>query len=353
MSIGIGHESHHGFDQPLGLLGDCHRRIERFLRAMVVVSREEKGRPLTAAGRRALQQAVAYFRTAGPLHTADEEEGLFPLLRARCIDDDSGIAATIDALEAEHRSNEAVHLKVDALVARWLEQDGLREEETRELISELESLERAYAGHLRIEDEELLPVAGRILAGDEVEQLGRTMAERRGLPFSGPLARFLAADHERLRALLESSLGGGDGVRMEPYAQFRATILKHISMEEKYLIPRATAARNGKRPPIANLLHVDHSAIAALLVPPPTREFITEIRSILDRHDRYEEEPGGLYDTCDRALGAKASYHLVAELEQHPPVALKTHNAGPRVERHMRRSVDRSWDAWRKWEEDH
>lgn len=30
MPITIGHATSHGFDQPLGLLTDCHRRVELF-----------------------------------------------------------------------------------------------------------------------------------------------------------------------------------------------------------------------------------------------------------------------------------------------------------------------------------
>jgi len=57
MPIQIGHTGDHGFDEPLGLLSDCHRRIERFLRALLTVSRDERERPLSATGRRALEQA--------------------------------------------------------------------------------------------------------------------------------------------------------------------------------------------------------------------------------------------------------------------------------------------------------
>lgn len=34
----IGQRVDHDFDEPLGLLSDCHRRIEHFLRALVTVA---------------------------------------------------------------------------------------------------------------------------------------------------------------------------------------------------------------------------------------------------------------------------------------------------------------------------
>ncbi|MDF1799239.1 MAG: hemerythrin domain-containing protein [Planctomycetota bacterium] len=353
MAIQIGHQGSPNFHQPLELLSDCHRRIERFLHALVVVSREERGRRLSPAGRQALELASEYFRTAAPLHTADEEQSLFPLVRAHAVGDDRGVAATLDAQESEHRDNEAAHARVEELVARWLRLDagGLPEAEAAELVSILESLEGIYARHIRVEDEELFPAAQRMLADHELEDVGRAMAERRGLSFQGPIARFLGADHDRLGELLAASLAGDGPVLREPFDAFRAGILRHISMEEKHLIPQAAAALDHQRPAIADLLRVDHSAIATLLLAPPTRELVAELRAILDRHDRCEEQPGGLYDLCDRALGAEAALRLVAEMDQHPPVALKPYSTSARIVRHMAESVERSSEAWRRWQQ--
>lgn len=353
MPIQIGHRGDHGFDEPLGLLSDCHRRIERFLRALLTVSRDERGRPLSAVGRRALVQASTYFRTAAPLHTADEEHGLFPLLRASSNADLVAVIAELDSLESDHRRAEVAHARVDVLVGRWLELQaaGLPPEAADELIALLESLEELYAKHIAFEDRQVFPAAGSVLAAEQLEVLGREMAERRGLPHRGPITRFLSSDHERLHALLAATLDGTDEVRMEPFEQFRAGILRHIAMEEKLLIPRATAALGGERPAIAALLRIDHGAIAALLVPPPTREIVTELRSILARHDRCEEESGGLYEICDNALGVEASLGLVAELREHLPVLIKPYKLTERTDRHMRESVARSWEAWKAWSE--
>ena len=259
MPIQIGHQGDHGFEQPLGLLSDCHRRIERFLNAMLVVSREQKGRLLGAEERSALKRATVYFQTAAPLHTADEEQGLFPLLRSHAGDQEPELVGKLDALESEHHSNEAVHAKVDTFVGRWLEHGALPERDALELIELLESLEQVYTDHVRIEDEQIFPAAARLLSAHVLEDLGRQMAERRELPFRGPIARFLCEDHEQLGALLTMSTMGEEGVRMAPFDQFRAGILRHISMEEKLLIPAVTAANGGERPAIADMLRVDQS----------------------------------------------------------------------------------------------
>jgi len=290
---------------------------------------------------------------AAPLHTADEERGLFPRMRASSHVDSAEVVAKLDALESDHRSAESAHAKVEVLVNRWLEldADGLPPADARELIALLESLEAIYTEHIAFEDQQVFPAAGRALPADQLEELGREMAQRRGLPYRGPLARFLGSDHERLLERLVAALVGTDAVSIEAFDDFRAGILRHIAVEEKLLIPRASAQLDGGRPALADLLRIDHGAIAALLVPPPTPEIIAELRSILARHDRLEEETGGLYEICDNALGADASLRLVAELREHPPVLIKPYKLTDQTARHMRESVARSQQAWKAWNE--
>lgn len=181
--ITIGGRADHGFDEPLGLLSDCHRRIEWFLGALLHVSREEEGRPLSAIGRRALEQAVGYFDTAGPRHTADEEEDLFPRLRASQSGEAAAVMAVVDRLEDDHRQVEAGHATVKRLVTTWLEEDRLGATEWRALVETLESLQRTYQAHIAVEDHQVFPAASRILSEAEIEEVGRAMAARRGVGY--------------------------------------------------------------------------------------------------------------------------------------------------------------------------
>src|SRR5579885_357682 len=97
------------FANPIGLLSDCHRRIERFLQAMLTVATEAAGGPLDAEHRSALENALRYFREAAPKHTADEEEDLFPMLRLLPNQRGSEVLAEVDRLEGEHKNTEAAH----------------------------------------------------------------------------------------------------------------------------------------------------------------------------------------------------------------------------------------------------
>ena len=347
--IKIGRQADHGFDEPLGLLSDCHRRIEWFLRALLSVSREEKGREPSPAARQALEQALAYFRTAAPRHTADEENSLFPLLRASADEAAGPVMAVVDRLEGDHRRAEAGHATVERLAGQWLETGELPEGKARELIETLESLQRIYDEHIRIEDREVFPAASRILTGAQLEEVGRQMAARRGVRYRGIIARFLGSDHDRLDALLVAAGADPAGVRPAPFDEFRGGILKHIGMEEKQLIPAATA-RGGQILALAARLRADHGAIAALLVPTPTTEVIARLRSVLGRHNEREEESGGLYDECDRALGADEAARLVAELRAYPPVRLKPYHDGPAVEAHIEETLELSRNAWKDFQ---
>jgi hemerythrin-like domain-containing protein len=183
MFVKIGQPADHGFDEPLGLLSDCHRRIEQFLGLLSTVARNCRGGPLDAGERRAVQQALRYFATAAPRHTADEEISLFPRLRACGEPATVESLGVLDELEADHRLAEQEHATVDALANVWLAAGVLSPPEVDRLLASLEDLQRRYARHIAVEDRELFPAASRVLTPAELEAIGREMADRRNVPF--------------------------------------------------------------------------------------------------------------------------------------------------------------------------
>jgi hypothetical protein len=54
----------------------------------------------------------------------------------------------------------------------------------------------------------------------------------------GKVYRYLVNDHARLDALFERAVARPDTIETSAYAEFRAGLLKHISMEEKILLPK-------------------------------------------------------------------------------------------------------------------
>jgi hypothetical protein len=156
----------------------------------------------------------------------------------------------------------------------------------------------------------------------------------------GPLHRFFADDHRRLEALLDRALQGEGPVGRAAFEAFRAGLLRHIGMEEKALFTAARAARGGRPLELAARLRVDHGAIAALLVPTPTRATVAELVSVLSPHNRLEEDQGGAYDACDEALGTDAAERLVAGLRDFPDPPLKPYNDAPEVFEHIRSNLE-------------
>lgn len=157
----------------------------------------------------------------------------------------------------------------------------------------------------------------------------------------GALHRFFAADHRRLEALLDRALQGEGPVGLTAFAAFRAGLLRHIGMEEKALFTAAREARGGRPIDLAARLRVEHGAIAALLVPTPTRALVAELVSVLTPHNRLEEDPGGAYDACDEALGEAAARQLVAKLGDFPEPPTKPYNDGPEAFEHIRANLER------------
>jgi hemerythrin-like domain-containing protein len=181
MPIQIGQRVDHGFDEPLGLLSDCHRRIEHFLRVLATVADDAAGGPLTPSRRRAMEGAVKYFAVAAPQHIADEEVSLFPRLRESTDPAVTDALAAIDRLEHEHDEAEAHHAGVDELVRRWLADDRLPPADVEQLRHRLSCLQALYQEHIKVEDHEVFPAAARALDRAQIEQIGSEMAARRNV----------------------------------------------------------------------------------------------------------------------------------------------------------------------------
>jgi hypothetical protein len=132
---------------------------------------------------------------------------------------------------------------------------------------------------------------------------------------------------------------------MEAYQLFRAGLLRHIAMEEKILLRDAMRRRGGDPLPVARRLRADHAALAALLCPTPTHEIIAIIRQVLAEHNPLEEDPDGLYETCEKLAGAEVEM-LVARLQATPAVQPARHFDGPRLYHHIVNLMQLRKEAW-------
>jgi iron-sulfur cluster repair protein YtfE (RIC family) len=189
MAISLGARPEHGFDEPLGLLSDCHRRIERFLDTLLRVVAECPGGELAPRARQGLEVALRYFKEAAPRHTADEEASLFPRVRAVADPRARAAMAAIDKLEAQHDAADALHAEVDHIGRHWLADGRLGADDLGRLHDALTELRAIYEEHIAAEDHGIFPLAAQILDPATLAEVGREMAARRGLAHPTPSPR--------------------------------------------------------------------------------------------------------------------------------------------------------------------
>jgi hypothetical protein len=157
----------------------------------------------------------------------------------------------------------------------------------------------------------------------------------------GRLTAYLAGDHDRLDNLLRRALRAPGEIDMEPFSEFRAGLMRHIAMEEKVMLPAVAAMQGGRQADVAAKLRLDHGALVALLVPPPSPSIIATMLSILGRHNELEEKDGGVYEQVDTLSGAEAE-PLLRRLMDTPPVPVLPHNERPDIIEATRRAVARA-----------
>ena len=186
--IQIGQKPSPTFQQPLELLSDCHRRVESFLRDLILVAEQARGGELNPQQRAALETALRYFREAAPKHTADEEESLFPRMRELGEGATREALVKIQALEADHEVAKVGHDAIEHLGQKWLESGRLSDEETLRLLGHLRELHYIYERHIAVEDNEIFPLAAQVLDPETLNDIGREMAKRRGQKFESPIS---------------------------------------------------------------------------------------------------------------------------------------------------------------------
>ena len=140
-----------------------------------------------------------------------------------------------------------------------------------------------------------------------------------------PLYQFFANDHRRIDELLDKATADVKSVKEEYYRRFRTGLLKHIKMEEKILFPAAQKANGNVPLPLAAKLRLDHGALTSLMVASPTPDVIKVLYHVLEKHDLLEEEPGGMYDVCEKLTEGETT-KLLQQLEEVTEVPVHPYN---------------------------
>ncbi len=161
------------FDDPLEMLLACHGKIEAQCATLQKLLPHLATHGGDVAAQQAAQGILRYFDSAGQYHHQDEEQDLFPMLRA------------------------TQHTEAVQLIARLLQEHGVLEVAWRDLRPCLVELQQGrsntlnseiaqrfitgYQNHIALENPQLLPLAQQLLTAAQLSALGKSMAQRRGV----------------------------------------------------------------------------------------------------------------------------------------------------------------------------
>lgn len=165
------------FDHPIEMLDQCHQRIRRTCDLLARIAAHIRSHGCDGDARDAALMVVRFFDTAGANHHRDEEEDFFPALVHYVP------SAELNAVRCLVFKLRAQHAELDAMWA------GLRPfvvaiaagRESELTVDLAQSFSAATERHIATEEEELLPLARRVLGEPLLARLGVSMARRRGL----------------------------------------------------------------------------------------------------------------------------------------------------------------------------
>jgi hemerythrin-like domain-containing protein len=161
-----------GFDDPIGVLRACHRRMERQLATLDRLRKHLPAHHADDDARAAASAIMRYFDSAAPHHHADEEASLWPRLVAA----DPAVARIADALTREHTALESRWRRLRPLLAAIVARSSghLPVKGVGEFCA-------AYAAHIDREEALVLTRAAKVLDAAALAAIGGEMAERREL----------------------------------------------------------------------------------------------------------------------------------------------------------------------------
>ncbi|MGH9467199.1 MAG: hemerythrin domain-containing protein [Terriglobales bacterium] len=154
------------------LLLGCHQRIRHFTalarRLAAPTAPQEQIGP-------AAQAVYHYYAQALPLHEADENQSVYPRLRA---------AAPPRALAEANQAMVDQHVSIDRIIARLLPQWERLQADPHLAAATAEDahrLEEAWQEHLELEERLIFPALRAYLSAEDRSAIRREMSERRNI----------------------------------------------------------------------------------------------------------------------------------------------------------------------------
>jgi hemerythrin-like domain-containing protein len=160
--------------EPIEFLFAEHCRQRAVLNHLDWISRDATGNPCVKIA----QMSLDFLLNDLPNHVSDEEEDLFPILRARCGWEDQ-VEAVFDVLTKEHAADEILaRAVIEGL--RMIAQSSIGRVDTGLQIP-IRAFVETQRRHLSWENALVLPLARRRLTAEDLHQLAGRMAARRDI----------------------------------------------------------------------------------------------------------------------------------------------------------------------------
>jgi len=165
------------FDHPVALLHACHERVRHFAGLVPKIAARISGGGPDNAVREAAAGVLRYFDLAAQLHHQDEEEDIFPAMRAALdATADANLLAAIARIEAQHADLAAAYGAVRPAL------EALAAGAPASLpVAAAEAFARQYPAHADAEEREIFAVIEQRLDAPTLARIGKNMAARRGV----------------------------------------------------------------------------------------------------------------------------------------------------------------------------
>jgi hemerythrin-like domain-containing protein len=164
------------FEAPLEMLAACHGRIRGQCATLLRLRSHVAALGADAAARTAARSVIRYFDTSARHHHEDEERELFPaLLEAMAGSDPVCIRGLTDALADDHRRLDELWGALRAWLMAVQSGKALPPDDA------IDAFVGLYERHAAREEQELFPMAERLLGAAELERIGQAMRMRRGV----------------------------------------------------------------------------------------------------------------------------------------------------------------------------
>jgi hemerythrin-like domain-containing protein len=164
-----------GLDQPLEILEACHERVKNHCQILQRLSAHLKAVGIDDQAILASKNLLRYFQIAAKNHHEDEENNLFPMLLESMAGSDAiCINEIINILKEEHLLIEKIWQSIKNPLELVASGTVASIDETQILL-----LATTYEKHINLEENELFPMAKRLLNEEQLKLMSHDMTQRR------------------------------------------------------------------------------------------------------------------------------------------------------------------------------